>query len=56
MTSARWRKSSYSGNTTACVEVAMTAREVGVRDTKNPTPTLIFETTEWSAFLTSLRR
>jgi uncharacterized protein DUF397 len=56
MTSVRWRKSSHSGNTTDCVEVAMTEREIGVRDTKNPTPTLSFETTEWTAFLSTIGR
>lgn len=29
-----WAKASYSGNTTACVEVARATHAVGVRDTK----------------------
>jgi hypothetical protein len=34
---AVWRKSSYSGgNNGNCVEVALTADETGVRDSKNP--------------------
>jgi Domain of unknown function (DUF397) len=31
-----WRKSSYSGGGNDCVEVALLADEVGVRDSKNP--------------------
>lgn len=31
-----WRKSSYSGGGNDCVEVALLAERVGVRDSKNP--------------------
>ncbi|HVV10181.1 DUF397 domain-containing protein [Amycolatopsis sp.] len=31
-----WRKSSHSGGGNDCVEVAMFAEHVGVRDSKNP--------------------
>ena len=31
-----WRKSSYSGGGNDCVEVALSAQHVGVRDSKNP--------------------
>ncbi|NKQ53062.1 DUF397 domain-containing protein [Amycolatopsis sp. K13G38] len=31
-----WRKSSYSGGGNDCVEVALFAQHVGVRDSKNP--------------------
>lgn len=31
-----WRKSSYSGNEGACVELAHTATSGAVRDSKNP--------------------
>ena len=50
-----WRKSSYSGPTGegACVEVAVTAERVGVRDSKNTAgPALAFESSAWRAFLT----
>lgn len=33
---AQWRKSSRSQGANACVEVAVTAEAVGVRDSKNP--------------------
>lgn len=32
---AQWRKSSYSGSESACVEVAFTPGVVAIRDTKN---------------------
>ncbi|MDX6742035.1 DUF397 domain-containing protein [Actinocorallia sp. A-T 12471] len=35
-TTARWRKSTYSGKADACVELAGTTHAVGVRDSKNP--------------------
>ncbi|MFH9061282.1 DUF397 domain-containing protein [Streptomyces coeruleorubidus] len=37
LTNARWRKSSYSGNTGGeCIEVADLGPGVGVRDSKKP--------------------
>ncbi|WP_306328983.1 DUF397 domain-containing protein [Streptomyces venezuelae] len=37
LTGARWRKSSYSGDTGGnCIEVADLAAHVAVRDSKNP--------------------
>nr|WP_083467309.1 DUF397 domain-containing protein [Kibdelosporangium sp. MJ126-NF4]CEL22669.1 hypothetical protein [Kibdelosporangium sp. MJ126-NF4]CTQ89810.1 hypothetical protein [Kibdelosporangium sp. MJ126-NF4] len=50
----KWRKSSGSGNTNACVEVANTGPVVGVRDSKNPAPTLAFDQTAWSALVSTL--
>lgn len=49
---ARWFKSSRSGGSQECVEVAfLDAGLVGVRDSKNPTgPALIFSPGEWDAF------
>ncbi|TDB80966.1 DUF397 domain-containing protein [Micromonospora sp. KC721] len=57
MTTARWRKSSRSGNQGDCVEVADTLPGgVGVRDSKDPTgPVLIFPRAAWSAFTEGLR-
>jgi hypothetical protein len=36
MGNARWRKSSYSGSNTTCVEVAESAAAIAVRDSKHP--------------------
>jgi hypothetical protein len=47
----QWRKSSYSGNTGNCVEIAITGRVVAVRDSKNPDgPHLAFALHDWQAF------
>jgi len=52
-----WRKSSYSGSETECVEVAMTPNVVGVRDTKDRDGgTLSLSTSAWSALLENQRR
>lgn len=50
---APFRKSSYSGQENACIEVAVTARDGrAIRDSKNTTgPVLFFDRAEWSAFL-----
>ncbi|MGW4771489.1 DUF397 domain-containing protein [Nocardia sp. NPDC004278] len=52
LSSARWFKSSRSGATKECVEVAfLDGGRVGVRDSKNPTgPALVFTPGEWKAF------
>jgi hypothetical protein len=52
-----WRKSSYSGSAnTSCVEVALTAEAVGVRDSKNTSgPQLAFPAPAWRAFLSRKR-
>ncbi|MGW1886550.1 DUF397 domain-containing protein [Streptomyces sp. NPDC001970] len=52
----RWRKSSYSnGMGGECVEIAVDARPVLVRDSKMPLgPRLRFAATSWSHFLGSL--
>jgi hypothetical protein len=53
----RWRKSSYSGNGGGnCVEVALVAGGIAVRDSKNPDgPRLIFTPAEWEAFTAGVR-
>ncbi|MBP2339562.1 hypothetical protein JOF41_005740 [Saccharothrix coeruleofusca] len=50
-----WRKSSRSQNQGACVECAVTTTRVGVRDSKNPTPTLDFPRSTWTDFLRAQR-
>ncbi|WP_306359778.1 DUF397 domain-containing protein [Nocardia sp. CC227C] len=49
---AQWFKSSYSGGSQDCVEVAyIAASAVGVRDSRNPSgPVLIFAPEAWDAF------
>ncbi|HEY3687995.1 MAG TPA: DUF397 domain-containing protein [Streptosporangiaceae bacterium] len=46
-----WRKSSFSAGDGNCVEVAVTRRGVGVRDTKNrPAGHLTVTRTAWLSF------
>lgn len=54
---ATWRKSSYSGASGTCVQIAdLRDGHRAVRDSKNPTgPALIFTPTEWAAFATAVR-
>jgi hypothetical protein len=54
---AVWRKSSYSGSETNCVEVAEFDHAVAVRDSKNPSgPALIFGPLAWTAFVATLKQ
>jgi hypothetical protein len=47
-----WRKSSFSGANSNCVEIAQTPDLVAARDSKNPTgPTLTVSPTAWTAFV-----
>jgi len=50
---AKWRKSTRSGSTGNCVEVAGNLPGVvAVRDSKDPTgPALVFTPAEWDAFV-----
>lgn len=51
LTSAHWRKSSYSATQGECVEVAPLAGGVGVRDSKRRRAgTLVTTRTAWSVF------
>jgi hypothetical protein len=52
LTRATWRKSSYSGGSGNCVEVAdHLPGAVGVRDSKDPDgQTLVFTNLAWQAF------
>jgi hypothetical protein len=48
---ARWRKSSHSGDETACVEMAVVPGAVAIRDSKDPAgPVLLFPPAAWAAF------
>ncbi len=55
LSTARWFKSHHSDAENNCVEVAHLPNAlVAVRDSKSPTtPALIFDSTDWSAFLTA---
>lgn len=57
MTTAHWRKSSYSGNEGACVEVADNLPGVvGVRDSKDVAgPSLTFAAARWGSFVEFLK-
>ena len=52
LSQCEWRKSSWSGSESNCVEVALDGALTAVRDSKNPAgPTLAFPVSSWSAFL-----
>jgi len=51
-----WRKSSYSGSTSNCVEVALAPSGVAVRDSKNPSAGyFIAGTPKWAAFIDAIK-
>lgn len=51
-----WRKSSYSGNDSDCVEVALGSAVVGVRDSKQPEAGhLAVETTAFRSFVNHIK-
>ena len=53
---SRWRKSSYSGPVSNCVEVGFGESSVGVRDTKvRESAILEFSAERWKDFLRTLR-
>lgn len=54
---AAWRKSTYSNNGGACVEVARGVPDVvAVRDSKDPDgPKLAFAPAEWKAFTSTVK-
>lgn len=55
LSSASWRKSSYSAGSGQCVEAAPTVDIVGVRDTKNRSAGVIaVRSRTWRSFVASL--
>ncbi|KOX11990.1 transcriptional regulator [Saccharothrix sp. NRRL B-16348] len=57
LTFGTWRKASYSGGNSNCVEVAHSAAAVGIRDSKSPdTGTLTVPRAAWMAFLATSAR
>ncbi|MEV0355650.1 DUF397 domain-containing protein [Nocardia sp. NPDC050697] len=57
LSNARWFKSSFSGGSNECVEVAhLDDGRVGVRDSKNTSgPALVLTPGEWAAFTAGVR-
>ncbi|MEO3810201.1 DUF397 domain-containing protein [Sphaerisporangium sp. B11E5] len=58
LSTAQWRKSSYSGNSGGnCLEAACNFPGlVAVRDSKNPSgPVLVFTSHEWDAFTGAMK-
>lgn len=57
MPQLQWRKSSYSGQSGSCVEVApVETTAVAVRDSKNPSgPAFTVAPAAWSRFIKSIR-
>ncbi|MGI8306214.1 DUF397 domain-containing protein [Saccharopolyspora hattusasensis] len=55
--SAHWRKSTYSNETGACIEVASVPDLTGIRDSKQhgSGPILAFDRELWSAFISKLK-
>jgi predicted secreted Zn-dependent protease len=50
-----WRRSDFCGNS-ACVEVAQDAEAFLVRDSKNPSGSVLtFDRAEWDAFVAGVR-
>ncbi|MEU5850076.1 DUF397 domain-containing protein [Saccharopolyspora shandongensis] len=56
-TSAHWRKSTYSNEANACVEVASALGTTGVRDSKQcgRGPILTFDQELWNGFIGGLK-
>lgn len=51
---ANWHKSSYSGTSSNCVEVADLVKSTAIRDTKHrDLGMLIFPSAEWQALLST---
>jgi len=51
-----WKKSSYSGDQGNCVEVAPVREGAAVRDSKNPTGSVLrFPADSWRAFVSAVK-
>lgn len=51
-----WRKSRHSMANGACVEVASAARNIAIRDSKDPGgPVLSYSATSWRSFVGAIR-
>ncbi|GAB0107941.1 hypothetical protein JMUB6875_69440 [Nocardia sp. JMUB6875] len=55
LSNARWFKSSHSATQDTCVEVAHFTDAIGVRDSKNPGPALVFGAGEWDVFTRAIQ-
>ncbi|MDX3386663.1 DUF397 domain-containing protein [Streptomyces niveiscabiei] len=57
MRTLTWRKSSYSAETSNCLEIAPAPTTIHIRDSKTPTtPHLTFPHSAWARFLTQVRQ
>ncbi|GAB2327310.1 DUF397 domain-containing protein [Streptomyces griseoincarnatus] len=57
MQTIRWRKSSHSGDSSNCVEIATTPAAVLIRDSKTTSgPRLGLSPTAWAVFLAHLTK
>ncbi|TQL22222.1 DUF397 domain-containing protein [Streptomyces sp. SLBN-134] len=57
MQTIRWRRSSHSGDSSNCVEIATTPATVLIRDSKDASgPRLGFSPTTWVTFLTHITK
>lgn len=55
-TAASWRKSSYSGSSSNCVEVALLPNAAAIRDSKNPGGgALVLDARMWAELLSAVR-
>ncbi|MEV7737183.1 DUF397 domain-containing protein [Streptomyces sp. NPDC088921] len=52
MQTLQWRKSTYSGDSSNCLEIAATPSVIHVRDSKTTgTPHIVFPSFAWVAFI-----
>lgn len=56
LSQARWRKSSRSGDTGNCVEIALDSDLTGMRDSKNPDGEhLVFNIVAWGSLRSAIK-